>query len=105
MLEAETSLRTLNAFTDVLVGRLALARAAGTCREFVEVSEVELLGIATRCGGLTDEIALMLDRMAPEIAAGAAAIADIECQRELDRPRSVVASRLHVVDADRLRAR
>lgn len=103
MFDTEAHVRTLNAYLGVLQGRLALARGTGNRHEFAAVTDNQLRQMAALCSHATDGIDAILDRIAPELASNAAAIADVSCQREFDLPRppAVAHLRLVVVEADR----
>jgi hypothetical protein len=101
MLHAEASLRTLHAYAGVLQGRLALARVTGTRAEFEGITDGDLASIAALCAHAADGIDAILDRMSPELASNAAAIADVSCQREFSHPRPPSTAQFRVVQGDR----
>lgn len=100
MLDAEASLRTLHAYVSILQGRLALARVSGSRHEFDGIADGQLAQVAMLCANATHGIHAMLDRMAPELASTAAAVAEVNCQRELELRASPAHLRLVPVDAD-----
>jgi len=100
LLDAEASLRTLNAYAGVLQARLALARASGSRKEFEDVSDAELALVAAVCTHATDGIDAVLERVSPALASHAAAVADVTCQREFDLLRPPAASHVRLVAAD-----
>lgn len=96
LLDAELSIRTLHAYAGLLQGRFALARAAGTRRDFAGVTESQLLCATVACANATEAIDAILDRIAPELASTAAAVADLACQREFDLERPKSTGHLHL---------
>jgi hypothetical protein len=103
MLAAEASLRTLSAYASTLQGRLALARATGCRHELAGASNTDLETVAALCARATDGIDAVLDRLNPELAAHAATVAEVMCQRDIDQPcvRAAARPRLVAVDAHR----
>lgn len=103
MHDAELALRTLDAFRQQLQSRLALARLTGTRRDFVNVPESQLVRVTAACESATSAIDALLESIDPDLASMAASVADIECQREFDRPPGEAGPHLHVAacDADR----
>lgn len=100
MNDAELALRTLHAFQQNLQSRLALARLTGTRREFANVPESQLVRLTAACEGVTQLIDSVLEAIDPNLAALAASIADIECQREFDRPPGERAAHLRLAARD-----
>lgn len=96
LLDAELSIRTLHAYAGILQGRLALARATGTRQEFAAVTESQLLRATVECANATQAIDAILDRLAPELASTAAAVADLACQREFDMAPRASDPHLHL---------
>ena len=103
MHDAELALRTLAVFQQSLQSRLALARLTGTRRDFVNVPEGQLVRVTAACESVTGIVEAVLMSIDPDLAAHAANIVDIECQREFDRPPGDRAGHLHLAacDADR----
>jgi hypothetical protein len=100
MRDAEASLRTLDAFVGVLQGRLALARLSRRRAEFASVTDGDLALLAIECDRATAAVDAILGRISPELAANAAAIADVEHQRAFTQPRPPAAAYLRVVEGD-----
>jgi hypothetical protein len=103
MLDTETSLRTLHAYVGLLQSRLALARATGSRQAFEGVYESQLAQVCVLSVQATDAVDAILDRLAPELASTAAAIADMNSQREFELPRRSAVRHLQLVavQADR----
>lgn len=92
----------LHAYVGVLQGRLALARATGNRHEFGAISDAQLAQVAAMCSHAANGIDALLERVAPQLASTAAAVADLSCQRELDLPRPPAAGHLRLaVESDR----
>ena len=102
MSDAEAGLRTLDAYVGVLQGRLALARISRRRAEFEHVMDGDLALLAIECEKATAAVDAILGRISPELAANAAAIADVEHQRAFTRPRPPAATHLRVVESDRI---
>jgi hypothetical protein len=100
MVEVESGVRTLHTFAGVLQGRMALARASGSRREFEGVSEGELQRAGALCDQAVAAIGDVLARLSPELAFEAAQIADVICQRELEIPPGATAPALRLIAAD-----
>jgi hypothetical protein len=99
--DAEATLRTLDAYVGVLQGRLALARLSRRRAEFEQVTDGDLALLAIHCQKVTDALDAILGRISPELAASAAAVADVEHHRAFTRPRPPAAGHLRVVEGDR----
>lgn len=99
--DAEGRLLTLEAFAGVLKSRLALARLSHRRAEFEQITDGDLAVLAIQCERVTDALDAILGRMSPELAANAAAVADVEHQRTLTQPRPPAAGHLRVVESDR----
>lgn len=97
---AEASLHTLNAYAGILQSRLALARLARRRSEFEQVTDGDLALVAIQCEKLTEALDAILGRISPELAANAAAVADVEHQRAFTRPRPPAAEHLRIVEGD-----
>jgi hypothetical protein len=100
LLDAEASLRTLNAYLGVLQARLALARVSGSRKELEGISDSELALVVAVCAHATNGIDAMLERVSPALASHAAAVAELTCQREFDLPPPEAASHVRLVAAD-----
>jgi hypothetical protein len=100
LLDAEANLRALHAHVGVLQARLALARVTGSRKELEHVSDSELTLVATVCAHATDRMSAVLQRLSPELAAHAAAVAELACQREFEQPCPKPASPVRLVAAD-----
>ncbi len=99
--DAEASLRTLDAYVGVLQARLALARVSRRRAEFEAVTDSDLALLAAQCESATVVVDAILGRVSPELAATAAAVADVTYQREFTQPRPPVAAPLRLVEGDR----
>lgn len=100
MVETEKGVRTLHAYAGVLQGRLALARASGTRREFEGVSEGDLRRAVLLCEQAIGAVDAVLAGLSPELSFQAAQIADVVCQRELHASAESVAPALRLIAAD-----